>query len=294
MKTKSIIFSIACIFIFFSTACSSGPKRSMLITTIHTSCNSSLEAANSCILSGDYSKAAGLLATAENQAVSIDNYDLLISVELAYVSLFLSYNPPKTAEAREYLIQAEKMAPLSNKVKYNNALCSMAETRILIAENNINQNFEYIIEEMESAEKGFKDDPYNQAQCFSIIGDLYRISGKFKDAEKAYNEAAKIFTSNRYLSEIGITWYKIAQNNSLSGDKKGALSALNTAIYYDRCAENTMALGADYYIMGVILLKGTPSQKEVALAEDAFRHSARIYSAANLPELAQRSLNMIK
>lgn len=293
-KVLSVLAGLS-ILIFSSTlfSCSSGPKRSMLITTVLNSCNSSLEAANGAILSGDYEKAQGLLSTAQNQAVSIDNSDLLISVNLAYISLCLSYNPPRTDDAKLYLTKMEKLIEPSNNKKYSESLYSMAKTRILIAEKNTDENFNNIIEEMNKALSGFKDDLYNLAQCYSIIGDLYRINSDYKSAQKYYEDSVKIYTNEHYLSEIGITWYKIAQNYSLSGNKKGALEALNSAIYYDRCAENSMALGADYYIKGVILLKGNPTPAEIEKANDSFIHSAEIYNAINLPELAQKSLNLV-
>lgn len=293
-KVLSVLAGLS-ILIFSSTlfSCSSGPKRSMLITTVLNSCNSSLEAANGAILSGDYEKAQGLLSTAQNQAVSIDNSDLLISVNLAYISLCLSYNPPRTDDAKLYLTKMEKLIEPSNNKKYSESLFCMAKTRILIAEKKDIENIDSIIEEMDKALKGFKDDSYNLAQCYSIIGDLYRINSDYKSAQKYYEDSVKIYTNEHYLSEIGITWYKIAQNYSLSGNKKGALEALNSAIYYDRCAENSMALGADYYIKGVILLKGNPTSAEIEKANDALIHSAEIYNAINLPELAQKSLNLV-
>ena len=168
----------------------------------------------------------------------------------------------------------------------------MAEARILIAQNKVQENFEFIVDKIDNAKKVFKDKPYNHAQCDSILGDVYRLAGKYKDADKIYHEAAKLFTDQRYLSEIGITWYKIAQNQSQSGNQKGALEALNTAIHYDRLAENSMALGADYYIKAVILLKGKPSEANRTEAKKALLHSAEIYTAAELAELASKSMEL--
>lgn len=290
---KKVYFSIILASILLLCSCSSGPKRAMLVTTIYNSCTTSLEAANSCILSGDYDKAFSILSVASNQALSIDNYDLLISVNLAHVSLCLSYNPPHTEEAWDYLDTAKSLIPYSSNEAKSNARCIMSQNSILIADNSISTDFEKAISEMKTATKYFKDDLYNQAQCYSITGDLYRLKNDHHAAEKVYAEAAKLFTNERYLSEIGITWYKIAQNRSRAGNKKGALEALNTAIYYDRCAENSMALGADYYIKAVILLKGTPSEKDKADARTALLHSANIYNAAALPDLAQKSLDLI-
>lgn len=294
---KKSILSAAVIFafsIFLNTGCSSGPKRQMYISTIHNSCVDSIEAANACILSGNYDQAEDMLVKARTQAVSIDNYDLLLSVSLTHVSLYLSYNPPAIEKAKLYLEQAYALSAQTNKIEESELLCAMSEARILIAQNEVQKNYKTIVDKMDDAKKVFKNQPYNHAQCDTILGDVYRLSGKYKEADKLYNEAAKLFTDNRYLSEIGITWYKIAQNHSQSGNVKEALKALNTAIYYDRCAENSMALGADYYIKAVILLKGSPSDANKNEAKKSLKHSAEIYNAANRGELAAKSLELLK
>ena len=289
---SAVIISV--LLILLNTGCSSGPKRQMYINTIHNSCVDSIEAANACILNGNYSQAEELLLKARTQAVSIDNYDLLLSVSLTHVSLYLSYNPPLIEKAKFYLEQANNLVGQTNKIEESELLCAMSEARILIADNQVKKNFKSIVDKMDDAKKVFKNKPYNHAQCDSILGDVYRLSGNYKEADKVYNEAAKLFTDNRYLSEIGITWYKIAQNHSQSGNIKKALEALNTAIYYDRCAENSMALGADYYIKAVILLKGSPSDANKNEAKKSLKHSAEIYNAANRSELAEKSLELLK
>lgn len=293
---KSFITAAVCglLLIFLNTACSSGPKRQMFITTVQDSCEDSIEAANSCILNGNYEQAEELLEKARLQAVSIDNYDLLLSVSLTHVSLYLSYNPPEIEKAKQYLNQANELSGNTSRIQESELLCAMSEARILIAQNDIQNNFKMIVDKIDDAKKVFKNKPYNHAQCDSILGDVYRLSGKYKDADKIYKESAKLFTDNRYLSEIGITWYKIAQNHSQSGNRKEALEALETAIFYDRCAENSMALGADYYIRAVILLKGSPAEKDKADAKKALKHSAEIYSAAGRKELAEKSLELLK
>ena len=295
MKKSFITAAVSgLLLLFLNTACSSGPKSQMFITTVQDSCLDSIEAANACILNGNYEQAEELLEKARLLAVSIDNYDLLLSVSLTHVSLYLSYNPPEIEKAKQYLNQANELTGNTNRMQESELLCAMSEARILIAQNDIQKNFKMIVDKMDDAKKVFKNNPYNHAQCDSILGDVYRLSGKYKDADKIYKESAKLFTDNRYLSEIGITWYKIAQNHSQSGNRKEALEALETAIFYDRCAENSMALGADYYIRAVILLKASPSEKDKADAKKALKHSAEIYSAAGRKELAEKSLELLK
>ena len=289
---KKLFLFLALVLIL--TACSSGPKRQMYITTIQDSCKESIEAANACILAGNYTQAEELLKIARTQAISIDNYDLLLSISLAHVSLYLSFNPPETEKASLFLEKAYSLIDSTKKTKENELLCGMSEARILIAQNNVQANYKAIIDKIDNAKKVFKDKPYNHAQCDSILGDIYRVTGKYKEADKIYNEAVKLFTDNMYLSEIGITWYKIAQNHSQSGNQKKALEALESAIYYDQCAENSMGLGADYYIKAVILLKGKPSENTLLEAKKALLHSAEIYNAANMTDLANKSLELLK
>ena len=69
---------------------------------------------------------------------------------------------------------------------------------------------------------------------------------------------------------------------------------MEQAIYYDRAAENSLALGADYYAVGLILSKGSPTSGEKERAAEAFAHSADIYAAVNAEEYAERSRNAAK
>lgn len=291
---KKIKYLIPALLLVIFSACSSAPKRPMQVNNIQSACITSLENANSNILNGDYEKAKLLLSQAKSQAISIDNYDLLISTQLTYVSLYLSLESPDLETASDFLEQAQEYVPYSDNAEKNNALCVMSKIRIAVASNSINLDYEALIKELNNIQKVFNKDAFNQAQCQSILGDLYRIRTDYKNAERAYTEAVKQFTNERYLSEIGITWYKIAQNRSLSGNKKGALEALNTAIYYDRCAENSMALGSDYYIKGIILLKGNASENDKAEAKKALLHSAGIFDACGDIEMANRSLSAIE
>lgn len=292
MKKSQLVSALFLLLLI--TACSSGPKRQMVITNIQNSCKDSIETANAFILNGNYEQAEKMLEAARVQAISIDNYNLLLSIALTHVSLYLSYNPPETEKAEAYLKQAKLLINNTKNTNESELLCAMSEARILIAKNDIQYNFKRLVNIIDDAKKVFKNQPYNHAQCDSILGDLYRLTGRYKEADKIYNEAVKLFTDNQYLSEIGISWYKIAQNHSQAGNKKEALKALENAIYYDRCAENSMGLGADYYIRAVILLKDNPAQSSIDDAKISLWHSSEIYNSVNMTELANKSLELLK
>ncbi len=269
---------ILCIF----TACSSAPKRSMQVSTIYSSASEMIESANGCILTGDYDKAGFFLSAAENQAMSIDNYDLLVAAALARCSLKLSLNPPQIEEAQQYVDYAQKCVKNCADPKKQQAIVSLSQVRVKVAQGSFNGSLDDI-------RKDLKGDDYYLAQILQVEGDVYKLQNNYLQADRSYTAAAKAFTDNRYLSEIGICWYKAAQVRSLSGNKDGALQAMEQAIFYDRAAENSLALGSDYYAVGLILIKGSPTSGEKNRAIEAFKHSAEIYAAVNAEEYALRS-----
>ena len=277
---------------FFITACSSAPKRSMLVTSVQESAASYLEAANSFILTGNYTKAEEALNSAFNCAMSVDNATQLTSICLAKVSLKLSYNPPLIDEAEIFADMAAGYAKYSDNATKYQALTALSEVRIAAAKNQ--GTTQELINKLNKNTAAVKGDTYSEAQFKSVAGDVYRLKKDYASAEASYREAADIFTKNRYLSEIGITWYKIAQVCSLNSKKAQACTAIEQAIFYDRCAENSAALGADYYAKAIILMKGsiTDSQKQEALY--SLEHSADIFKSVKMDDAAEKSLAKLK
>lgn len=275
------------------TACSSAPKRSMQVSTIYSTAYEMIESANACILSGDYDKAGFFLSAAENQAMSIDNYDLLTDASLARCSLSLSVNPPDIETAERYVRFAQGFVKNCVNPKKQQALVALNEVRIETAKGNLdenaNVNISALLNKLEENKKDVKGDPYYEAQFTLAQGDAYKLKKDYVQADKSYTAAAKEFTDNRYLSEIGISWYKAAQARSLAGNKDDAIKAMEQAIFYDRAAENSLALGTDYYAVGLILAKGSPTPGEKERAVEAFTHSAEIFTAIDADELAKRS-----
>ena len=272
-----------CIFLF---SCSSQPKRAMEVSVIRTACESSLETANACILTGDFENAAKTLDGCYTQAMSIDNAELLVSVSLARVSLMLSQNPPDLAGARDYLQDARNFAVFCQDAPKQNALCTMNEVRISLEEEAFS-DYEAAEKKLDECDRILKSDKYNEAHLFSVRGDICRKQKNYSQAEKYFTDAVKKYSDNRYLSEIGLTWYKIAQVRSLGGNNEGALEALDKAITYDRASENTRALGIDYYIKGIIYSR----IDKISEAKYSFEHSADIFDSINLEDLAKRSRN---
>ena len=290
--------ALCLIILLIFTACSSAPKRSMQVSTVYSSASEMIESANGAILTGDYDKAAFFLSAAETQAMSIDNYDLLSAVALARCSLCLSYNPPKIEQAQNQVELAQGYIKNCSNPAKQTSIVELSRVRVKVTSagttDSEKPNTSSLISKLEENKKGVKGDPYYEAQFIQVSGDVYKLADNYAEADKAYTAAAKVFTDNRYLSEIGICWYKAAQVRSLAGNKNSALAAMEQAIFYDRAAENSMALGTDYYAVGLILLKGNADAAEKQKAADSFNHSADIFASIKMDELAKRSRNAAK
>jgi len=289
---KKSLWITGLIFAALLTSCASKPKRTMLITTVATSAATQIENANSSIASGNYINAEYFLNNAYKMAMSIDSYDLLVSIDLTRVSTFLSETPVKLDDAKDALERAKNNAKNATNVDKATALCGLNEVRINLSEEN--PDFDKCISILKEDRKKVEKLLFEAAQFDSVKGDVYRNQKKYTEAEKAYLDALEIFTKECYLSELGVNWYKVAQVRSLGGNKKGALEALELAIKYDRDSENSFALGTDYYAKGIVLMKDNPTAEEKNAAKTAFIHSADIFNSAELPDMAQRSMDKLE
>ena len=108
---SAVIISV--LLIFVTSGCSSGPKRQMYINTIHNSCVDSIEAANACILNGNYSQAEELL---------IKDYRLIRHLHDA--SMFRDYMP-------EWLFQLVKNLTV-RKPSFNTKICALCRECVKI------------------------------------------------------------------------------------------------------------------------------------------------------------------
>lgn len=289
---KSLLLLATILFSVVLTACSSAPKRTMQINTVYKNVTTTLETANSAMINGNYEQAEKLLGSAYQSAMSIDNYDLLTTVCLSYVSLYLSFEQPDTAKANLFMEEAKFCAAYANNQVQQESLCTLSQIRLELAQGNT--EYTKYISQLDTAQKSLKANAYNNGLFASVKGDVYRAKKDYVNAESSYSQAAALFTKNRYLGEIGITWYKLAQIRSLAGNKKSALEAIQNAIKYDRDSENSIALATDYYAMGKILTKGTPSATELSQANYCYNHSAQIFEAIGMKDQAKRSLEEVR
>ena len=191
-----VITSILLIF----TACSSAPKRSMQVSTIYSTAYEMIESANACILSGDYDKAGFFLSAAENQAMSIDNYDLLTDASLARCSLSLSVNPPDIETAERYVGFAQGFVKNCVNPKKQQALVALNEVRIETAKGNLdeNANISCVTSAFDSNYMNVVKVMFRRDLALTLWGMLFIIPGIYKAYE--YRMIPYLLAENPNLS----------------------------------------------------------------------------------------------
>jgi tetratricopeptide (TPR) repeat protein len=127
-----------------------------------------------------------------------------------------------------------------------------------------------------------KKDRLSAATGYTVLGLAEKERGNWDYAEEALQKALAIHDKDRYLEDAAYDCYLIASVRSVSGNYTGALEALDDAIAYDRRAENTYGLAADWRARGDVLKKaGRPDE-----AASAYRRAAEIFRSLELEKEA--------
>ena len=222
-------------------------------------------------------------------------------------------------DARTLLAMAEDYAAHSNNSEQLKAACAIYEALIVMSE--IGNSAENVDGSRKGAESGSKAslknasaggnenelrkaalklsgverylarEPYYDAYLQRVRGDLFVRAKDYNQAEKAYLKAIFIHTTNRYLDEVAVDWYSLSRCRSKNGDKKGALTAVENALKYDKDAENTYAIASDYFARAVILMKEpvTAAQKKDAKADAVW--ASKVYRTGGFLSQAEECLN---
>lgn len=302
---KEFLFQVAfsarkfCLFagifpLIFLFSCSSAPKRIMLVTESTNLGYSQLDSANDAISSGNYSRAFNQLSSSYGLALSVDNTALLCKIALSGIVLKIAcpdlseiipaISLENSAESKSFLNQsndellefAKKMASRSDETEKKQllSLSSVYEARILLSDGSSPD-----ISSLENAKSALTKEPYYLAYLYRTLGDICMAGENYADAQKNYAEAAKVHTKERYLLEIGMDYYCLARSYSQDGKKQEAISAILTALKYDKDAENTAGIAADYQAYSKILLKGNPTEAEKSRSEEFSAWAEKILNA---------------
>lgn len=287
-------------------ACSSAPKRAMLVRDVATQATSYFEMGNNELAAGQIESAGINLQKAYTLAASVDDADLLCRISLSAVIYRLavatadvsavsargSQNaiPFAGLSSETLLARAQEFARRTTRADVLAAICAVYEQKNAITKRGARADFSGAHAALKTSEERLAKEPYYLAFLYRTRGDVYEMQQNYAQADASYRAAAELHVKNRYLYEIGIDWYSAARVRSLAGNKEAALEAMENALRYDRDAENTPAIAADYFAIARILVKGTPSEQEKSRAVRSALWAAEIYEAGGFVEDALSAL----
>lgn len=301
MKKHGLTFVAALALATISFPARAAKKDAAMVNTlVAEEADRMFEGANKSLASGDFRKSAEGLVAARKLALSIDDTDLLTRICLSAVSFKLGARAAGwdaagldrtflAATEDELLEKAAEFAefPGNANAAVLSCVCQIYSVRLALAQDKT--AFGEYIATLTSLEKPLAKEVRYLAQLYRTKGDVYIRSGDYASARDFYQKAADMHTKNKILVEIGMDWYNVARSCSLGGRKKDAVSAIEQAIKYDRDAENTSGLGADYLAYAKILMKGSPSGEEKKKALAFAEWAAMIYEAGGFLAEAERA-----
>lgn len=263
-------FAVAAASACFALLSGCASKRAMVITAVGDAADTKFELANDALVAGKFEQAGQLLCDVYTMAFSIDDADLLCRTALSGVSYKIATGNLGAVKGGEpsfisssadlILSDARRFASASARPEALSAVCDIFGVRLSLASGK--KSYRAYADTLRSLEKKLQKEPFYLAVLHRTVGDVLVSAKDYDSAASSFVEAAKIHTKNRYLVEIGTDWYGAARAYSLGGKKDEAVSAIRSALKYDRDAENTSAIASDYFAWAKILVKGKPTPAE--------------------------------
>ena len=248
-------------------SCSSQPKPQMILRDTYNLTNQIFQNANYALSVGKNSEAKKFLSQAYTNAVSIDSKELLCRISLSGIiySLNTGLDTKKLLDnaqfpdypARTLLAMAQEYAYLSEKKELLLSAISIYQSLILLSENASAQELKETLSRLDDSRASLSKDAYFTSFALRTSGDVNMAIKNYTEAEKFYRAAAESHLKNYFITEVGNDWYSLARCLSQDGKFEEAISAIDTALFYDKNAENTFAIASDYYGKALILAKNS-------------------------------------
>jgi tetratricopeptide (TPR) repeat protein len=259
-------------------SCSSAPKRPAEVFLVQTMTENQLDRANKEADRGNYGEALKQLTEARRMAVSSDRPHLRIRVSLSQGNVLSALG--RGAEAETIWRTAETEAAEANETTL------AAACRVYLARDafirNPKDNAGEVLARVRAETVNLKSDKLFTALSWTVIGLAEKELGRFADAEKSVRSALSIHEGSRYLELAAYDWYLIASIRSVAGSYADAVAALDTALSFDRRAENTYGLAMSWAAKGEVYRK----MGDEAKAAEAWRRSAEIFRTLMLENQA--------
>lgn len=271
-------------------SCSSAPKRPPEVFTNRNASMGQLDLANQSVAQGDYQSAHIFLDEAWRLAVSTDDPESRVKVQLARGNAW--FNQGQRDQAHEIWMQALNDAQFVQDSQLM-SLCRLYLARGTLPEGSAEdispeerQIRAHAAKSVARAELPvLKNNQLHLAFVWKVIGLADKELGNWKESEAALREAANIHEKNRYLEDAAYDWYLIASVRSRAGLFTGALQALHRALLFDRRAENTNGLGMNWMAVGQVYERMGETKK----ARAAYTRASEIFDSGFLKANAEEA-----
>ena len=281
--SASILLLFTAFFIIFGFSCSSAPKRPAAVFTDRNIAANQLTMANKAANQGRFTEALQLLEEARRLAVATDDPPLLIRTSIARGNFLFSLGHHEEAFSHWEAARLEAQRSGDNNLAVLAQIYTERGRLVLLDDSAGNTNaIEEIRNNVNSLTSSIRSDPASQAAGFLVIGMAEKELGRYAEAERSVRQALALHERNLYLEEIAYNWFFLASVYSVSGRYNDALAALETAIEFDRRAENGFGLASSWQAMGEVYQKAGNS----ALSLRAFARAAGIFRAIGLEDSA--------
>jgi tetratricopeptide (TPR) repeat protein len=286
MKRVNYVFTL----LFFSTiiavfsGCSSAPKKATEVFTDRNSAIKQLDLANLTANRGRYEDALIILEEARKLAVSADDPPLRLKTSMSRGNFLFALG--RNAEAfAEWESAADEGDSSDEPVLAALARIYSIRAKIVLLDTEPDTaNVQDLLEHLNREMTAVRSDSNATAIGNITLGLAEKQMGRWVDAENTVRKALSYHENGLFLEDAAYDWFLIASIRSLAGNYDSSLTALRTAISYDRRAENGFGLASSWQAMGEVLLKAGRGGEAAA----AWQRAAEIYRAIGLNSLAEK------
>jgi tetratricopeptide (TPR) repeat protein len=276
-----IAFPFLIVFLLLS-SCSTAPKKPAVIYMERNTASNMLEQASRSANQGRYADALNILEEIWRIVVSVDDPPLLIKTAITRGNVLFSLGRHDEAFGDW---EAARLEAVRSEERDLAAMASIYFCRgrlMLLINNGTNTGVEEIRDQVGRLVSSIRSDREAQAAGYVVLGMAEKELGRYAEAERALRSAIAIHEKDLYLEEAAYDWFFLASVYSVSGRYDNALAALNTAISFDRRAENGFGLASSWQAMGEVYFKAGNRQESGA----AYRRAADIYRALGFEDYA--------
>jgi tetratricopeptide (TPR) repeat protein len=277
---------LALVALLLIAACSSPPKNPGEVYQLRRFAETQLDAGNRQADRGAFEDALSTLDEAMRLAVALDDPSLRVRAGLSRSNVLFSMGHRQEAAEgwNEALSEAERTG---NKELTSVCHIHIARGRLLSPEGK--SSAQSIRDEVDRNMVQVKSDRLYTAFSWTVIGLAEKELGRYAPAEAAVRRSLEIHEKDRFFELAAFDWFMIASFRSLSGDYRGAIQALESAIDFDRRVENSWGLASDWRALGDVSQKAG----DYSAARAAYTRSAAIFSAMGNESAAQEILKKL-